>query len=134
MDIDPFKAVALISGILAILDKLYTYGKSAYHFKKKVTRTRYNVGGTHTVHHAVRKGGRSQLATSPFSFPQAALLRNLFPELRAQVQLVHRLDKTADVVAEDFAEGFVDLRCAGLVLKRGTELRLCPTESLCPTE
>lgn len=34
MDIDVVKAVALISGILAILDKFYTYGKSAYLLKK----------------------------------------------------------------------------------------------------
>jgi hypothetical protein len=35
MDIDPFKLVALISGILAILDKVYTYGKSVYQSLKK---------------------------------------------------------------------------------------------------
>ena len=30
MDVDIVKAVALISGILAILDKLYVYGKAVY--------------------------------------------------------------------------------------------------------
>lgn len=35
MDIDPFKIVALISGMLAILDKLYMYGKSAYQALRK---------------------------------------------------------------------------------------------------
>ena len=34
MDVDVVKAVALLSGILAILDKLYVYGKAAY--EKKV--------------------------------------------------------------------------------------------------
>jgi hypothetical protein len=36
MDIDLFKLVALVSGILAILDKVYTYGKSAYQSLKKI--------------------------------------------------------------------------------------------------
>jgi hypothetical protein len=35
MDIDPIKAIALISSILTALDKLYTYGKSAYEHVKK---------------------------------------------------------------------------------------------------
>ena len=35
MDIDPIKAIALINGILTALDKLYTYGKSAYEYIKK---------------------------------------------------------------------------------------------------
>lgn len=33
MDIDPVKAVALISGILAILDRLYAYGRAVYEKK-----------------------------------------------------------------------------------------------------
>jgi hypothetical protein len=33
MDIDVVKAVALISGLFAIIDKLYVYGKEV-HFKK----------------------------------------------------------------------------------------------------
>jgi hypothetical protein len=36
MDIDPIKAITLISGILTALDKLYTYGKSAYEYFKKI--------------------------------------------------------------------------------------------------
>jgi hypothetical protein len=36
MDVDVVKAVALISGILAILDKLIGYGKSASLLKKIV--------------------------------------------------------------------------------------------------
>lgn len=40
MDIDPFKLVALISGIIAILDKVYTYGKSAYQSLKKIYQKR----------------------------------------------------------------------------------------------
>ena len=35
MDADLFKIVALISGILAILDKLYVYSKSAYQALRK---------------------------------------------------------------------------------------------------
>lgn len=38
MDIDPIKAIALINGILTALDKLYTYGKSAYEYFKKNLR------------------------------------------------------------------------------------------------
>lgn len=34
MDVDIVKAVALISGLLAILDRLYGYCKSAYLLKK----------------------------------------------------------------------------------------------------
>ena len=37
-------------------------------------------------------------------------LRYFRPELRLQVQLIHRLDEAAYVVAEDFTEDFVDLR------------------------
>lgn len=33
MDIDPVKAVALISGILAIVDKIIVYGRAAYEKK-----------------------------------------------------------------------------------------------------
>ena len=59
----------------------------------------------------------------------AFILRNLFPKLRLQVQLVHALNQAADVVAKDFAQRLVDLRRAGLTPKRVTELRLNHVES-----
>jgi hypothetical protein len=33
MDVDPVKAVAVISGLLAILEKIYVYGRVAYEKK-----------------------------------------------------------------------------------------------------
>jgi hypothetical protein len=35
------------------------------------------------------------------------------PELRLDVQLKHRLNQTAEVMTENLAECFVDLRCLG---------------------
>ena len=59
----------------------------------------------------------------------AFLLRNLFPEFRPQIQLVHALYEAAYIVAEDFAEGFVDLRRPRLAPKAVTELRFNHVES-----
>jgi hypothetical protein len=66
-----------------------------------------------------QRGGAKPL---PFAF--AAASRDLFPELRLKVQLVHRLNQTTDVVAEYLAQRFVDLRRAGLAPKAIPELRL----------
>ena len=49
MDIDPVKAVALISGILAILDKLYVYGKATYEKKSSIT------GGEPSETHSIER-------------------------------------------------------------------------------
>ncbi|MBV9927906.1 MAG: hypothetical protein JOZ96_22995 [Acidobacteria bacterium] len=53
MDIDPVKAVALISGILAILDKLYTYGQAAYlkktHRRERILKKTFSARTTHMI-------------------------------------------------------------------------------------
>jgi hypothetical protein len=50
------------------------------------------------------------------------VLRRFTPELRFQIQLEHALYETADVMTENFAESFVDLRRLGLASQRVSEL------------
>jgi hypothetical protein len=51
-------------------------------------------------------------------------LCGLTPKLRLQIQLKHRLNKTADVVTRHLAKCFVDLRRLGLAPERIPELKL----------
>ena len=51
------------------------------------------------------------------------------PKLRFDVQLKHRLNQTAKIVAKNFAEGFVDLRCLGFASQTVAKLGFDHAES-----
>ena len=70
--------------------------------------TEGSVRGSATVYHRETKTGR--------------LLYG--PELRLQIKLVHALNKTADIVAENFKERLVDLRDLGSASQTISKLRL----------
>ena len=50
--------------------------------------------------------------------------RSLRPKLRLDFQLVHNLVQTTDVMRQDFAECFIDLRRARLTSQTVAKLRL----------
>ena len=51
-------------------------------------------------------------------------LSRLLPECRLNPQLIHTLNQAAEIVRQHLAQGFVDLRCAGLAAKAVAKLCL----------
>ena len=67
---------------------------------------------------------RSREGFAAFAFRRGfgvTVLRRFCPELRFKIQLVHRLNKATDVVAQHLAKCFVDLRRLSPATKRSPD-------------